>query len=173
LRRGRRTDRGGGGVRTPRETSSRTAVLAACGAWEGGCWLIEIGDDVQTAPRVHIIAHDASTFGHLGYTRIARVRIDDRVFLGAGVIVLPGVTIGDDAIVGAGSVVTRDIPPRTVAAGSPARPIMDLDDDPDRVRSSRAVRPFFGTGYTVAGGITPRMRREQRDALADGEGFVV
>jgi maltose O-acetyltransferase len=137
------------------------------------CWLIEIGDDVQTAPRVHIIAHDASTFGHLGYTRIARVRIGDRVFLGAGVIVLPGVTIGDDAIVGAGSVVTRDIPPRTVAAGSPARPIMDLDDDPDRVRSSRAVRPFFGTGYTVAGGITPRMRREQRDAPADGEGFVV
>jgi maltose O-acetyltransferase len=137
------------------------------------CWLIEIGDDVQTAPRVHIIAHDASTFDRLGYTRIARVTIGNRVFLGAGVIVLPGVTIGDDAIIGAGSVVTRDIPPRTVAAGTPARPIMDLDTYLDRIRESRKTRPFFDERYTVAGGITPEMRQEQKDALADGEGFVV
>jgi maltose O-acetyltransferase len=137
------------------------------------CWLVEIGDDVTTAPRVHIIAHDASTFVRLGYTRIARVRIGDRVFLGAGVIVLPGVTIGDDVIVGAGSVVTKDIPPRTVAAGNPARVIRGIDEYFDQIRARRDSRPFFDGRYTVVEGITPAMRQEQREALASGEGFVV
>ncbi len=49
------------------------------------------------------------------------VRIGDNVWLGAGVIVCPGVTIGADTVVGAGSVVTRDLPERVLAVGSPAR----------------------------------------------------
>jgi acetyltransferase-like isoleucine patch superfamily enzyme len=53
----------------------------------------------------------------------APVVIEDRVWLGARVIVLKGVRIGHDAVIGAGSVVTKDIPPRAIAAGSPARVI--------------------------------------------------
>lgn len=55
------------------------------------------------------------------------VRLGEGVWLGAHVIVLPGVTIGDGAAVGAGSVVTHDIPPRCLAAGNPARVIRPLD----------------------------------------------
>ena len=57
------------------------------------CWLIEIGDNVTMAPRVHILCHDASTKTFLGYTKIGRVTIGDNVFIGAGTVVLPGVTM--------------------------------------------------------------------------------
>lgn len=56
----------------------------------GHCWLIELGDDVTLAPRVHSLAHDASTKRELGYTRIAKVKIGSNVFIGAGSIVLSG-----------------------------------------------------------------------------------
>ncbi|MGO1885884.1 MAG: DapH/DapD/GlmU-related protein, partial [Citricoccus sp.] len=49
-----------------------------------------------------------------------------RVWLGANVTVLPGVTIGDNSVVGAGSVVTKDVPANTVAVGSPARVVREL-----------------------------------------------
>ena len=49
--------------------------------------------------------------------------------MGAGVIVLPGVTIGDNSVIGAGSVVTKDIPPNTVAVGSPCRVMRELTQE--------------------------------------------
>jgi acetyltransferase-like isoleucine patch superfamily enzyme len=58
--------------------------------------------------------------------RIESVRIGARVWIGADVRVLRGVTIGDDVVVGAGSVVTRDLPPRVLAAGVPARPLREI-----------------------------------------------
>jgi maltose O-acetyltransferase len=54
------------------------------------------------------------------------ITIGDNVWIGGHSIVLPGVTIGRDSVVGAGSVVTRDVPPRTVVAGNPARHLRDL-----------------------------------------------
>jgi carbonic anhydrase/acetyltransferase-like protein (isoleucine patch superfamily) len=62
------------------------------------CWLIAIGDEATLAPGVQILAHDASTKRHLGWTRAGRVVIGRRVFIGAGSIILPDTTIGDDAI---------------------------------------------------------------------------
>ena len=58
--------------------------------------------------------------------RIEPIRIGDRVWLGADTLVLRGVTIGDDSVVGAGSVVTRDLPPRVLALGAPARPVREI-----------------------------------------------
>lgn len=52
--------------------------------------------------------------------------VGDRVFIGMGSTILPGVTIGSDVVIGAGSVVTRDVPPGMVAAGVPCRPIRPL-----------------------------------------------
>jgi len=84
------------------------------------CYHITIGDNVTLAPRVHILAHDASTYTFLGKTRAANVYIGNNVFIGASSIVLPGVTIGDNVIIGAGSIVTKNIPNDSVAVGNPA-----------------------------------------------------
>lgn len=103
-------------------------VMGECIIDPGHCWLIEIGNRVTLAPRVHILAHDASTKRALGYTRLGAVSIGDDVFIGAGSIVLPGVTIGGHVIVGAGSVVSHDIPCNSVAVGAPARVVGSYDE---------------------------------------------
>lgn len=87
------------------------------------CWLITIGDDVTLAPRVHILAHDASTKKALGYTRIGVVNIGNNVFIGASSTILPGISIGNNVVIGANSVVSRDIPDDSVAIGNPAKVI--------------------------------------------------
>jgi len=92
------------------------------------CYLIEIGNNVTFSLRVTILTHDASTKHQFGYTKIGKVKIHDNVFIGANSTILPGVTIGENTIVGAGSVVTRSLPPNTVCAGVPAKVIKDLDE---------------------------------------------
>ena len=95
----------------------------------GHCWLIEIGDNVTMAPRVHILCHDASTKQFLGYTKIGRVTIGDNVFIGAESVILPGVTIGDNSVIGAGSVVTKDIPANVVAVRNPCRVLRAIREE--------------------------------------------
>lgn len=136
-------------------------------------WHIRIGDDVTLAPRVHILAHDASTKIPLGYTRIGRVVIGNRVFVGAGSTILPGVTIGDDVIIGAGSVVSRDIPSGSVAAGSPAKVITTLEAYLDRKRQELETHPVFGAEFTVEGGITDEKKQEMHTRLQNGIGYVI
>ncbi len=138
------------------------------------CHHIVIGDDVTFGPRVHILAHDASLKRHLGYARIANVNIGNRVFIGADTVVMPGVTIGDDAIVGANSTVTRSIPPRTVVAGSPARVICSLDEYLARHREAMKTRPVFGEEYSLRSNPSIARRREMYDRLSDGgNGYIV
>ena len=92
------------------------------------CYHITIGDNVTLAPRVHILAHDSSTFMFLGKTRAANVTIGNNVFVGAGTIILPGVHVGNRVIIGAGSVVSKDIPDNSVAVGNPAKVICPIED---------------------------------------------
>jgi maltose O-acetyltransferase len=61
-----------------------------------------------------------------GYERVAPIVVGDNVWFGGSVVVLPGVTIGENSVVGAGSVVTRDVPPGVVVAGNPARVIKEI-----------------------------------------------
>lgn len=80
-----------------------------------------------------IIAHDASTNKYLGLkygeTSITQpVIIEDDCFIGYGAIILMGVTVGKGSIIGAGAVVTKTIPPNSVAAGNPANVICTVDD---------------------------------------------
>ena len=91
-------------------------------------YLIEIGDNCRISYAVHIIAHDATAFRDLGINRIAPVKILQGTFIGLGAIILPGVTIGPNAVIAAGSVVNRDIGEGKIAAGNPARPYGDYAD---------------------------------------------
>lgn len=137
------------------------------------CWHIEIGDDVTLAPRVVILAHDASTKKALGYTRIGKVRIGSRVFVGAGSIVLPGVSIGDDVVIGAGSVVSRDVPSGVVAVGNPAREVRGLEDYLQEKRKEFSGSPCFDETYTTRGNITNNMKHEMNRRMKNGIGYVV
>jgi maltose O-acetyltransferase len=90
---------------------------------------VTIGDDVQIGPNVQLLTatHPLEPGPRRDKWEAAEpIVIADNVWLGGGVIVCPGVTIAADTVVGAGSVVTRDLPERVVAVGSPARVIRDL-----------------------------------------------
>ncbi|KAF7598540.1 MAG: acetyltransferase [Candidatus Dactylopiibacterium carminicum] len=134
------------------------------------CWHIRIGDDVTLAPNVTLLAHDASTKRTLGHARIAQLRIGNRVFIGAGSIVLPGVTVGDDAIIGAGSVVTHDVPAGSMVAGNPAHQIGTTADYLTKQGSLMLSVPCFDRRYTLSGGITAAMQAEMNSRLGDGPG---
>lgn len=95
------------------------------------CNLITVGDDVQIAPGVHIYTATHPTDAQIrrsGLEYALPVSIGDGVWLGGGAIVCPGVTIAENTVVGAGSVVTRDLPSNVVAAGNPCRVIRTLED---------------------------------------------
>lgn len=136
------------------------------------CWLIEIGDNVTMAPRVHILCHDASAKVHLGYTKIGRVTIGDRVFIGAESVVLPGVTIGDDVIIGANSTVTHDIPAGSVAVGSPARVICSTQEYLAKEKARMASAPCYGEEYTLRQNVPMDMRIKQKNELDGKIGYI-
>ena len=138
----------------------------------GHCWLIEIGDNVTMAPRVHILCHDASTKQHLGYTKIGRVTIGNNVFIGAESIVLPGVTIGDNVIIGANSTVTHDIPEGSVAVGSPARVICTLDEYLAKEKSRMETAPCYGEEYTLRQNVPMEKRLQQKEELTGKIGYI-
>ncbi|MGY1775964.1 sugar O-acetyltransferase [Geodermatophilus sp. SYSU D00804] len=113
---------------------SRIRVGARCFANVGLVALdvaaITIGDDVQIGPNVQLLTptHPVEPGPRRDKWEAARpITIGDNVWLGGGVIVLPGVSIGADTVVGAGSVVTRDLPAGVVAVGNPARVVRELD----------------------------------------------
>ena len=77
------------------------------------------------------------------YDRVAPISIGSNSFLGNNAIVLPGVAIGTGCIIGAGSVVTKNIPDNSVHAGNPARFICTLDDYVGRIKQSTESYPWY------------------------------
>ncbi|HET7224154.1 MAG TPA: DapH/DapD/GlmU-related protein [Candidatus Eisenbacteria bacterium] len=93
--------------------------------------LITIEDDVTISFRVTVVVHDDAkrmdrTEAGAGNGTVAPVRLQRGCYVGAGALLLPGVTVGPRAVVAAGAVVTRNVPPDTVAAGVPARVIKSI-----------------------------------------------
>ncbi len=131
-----RYDRAGAAVRIGERTFIGASTLVCAEA-------IEIGDDVLVSWGCTVVDHNSHAIawhdrrrdvtnwfvGKKDWANVERsvVRIGNRVWIGFNVIVLKGVSIGEGAVVGAGSVVTRDVPPYTVVAGNPARPIRELE----------------------------------------------
>jgi len=110
---------------------------------------VEIGDDVLVAFDVLITDHNSHSLcfaerssdvrewiqGRKDWSRVPMVpvKIGNKAWIGAHAIILKGVNIGEGAVVGAGSVVTKDVPDWTIAAGNPARIIRPLTDEERRV----------------------------------------
>ncbi|MBR6620040.1 MAG: acyltransferase [Clostridia bacterium] len=139
------------------------------------CWLIEIGNDVTFGPQVYLLAHDASTKKELGYTKIGRVVIQDKTFIGANTIIMPGVTVGKGSIVGTGSIVTHDVPAGCVYAGNPAKFICTTEEYYKKQKDNLSSLPVFDGSYTVGGNVTEEKKQQMIAELKNNgnKGFVV
>lgn len=130
-------------------------------------WLISIGKNC-TITHSTVLAHDASCKNFLGYSKVARVEIGNDCFIGYNSTILLGVKIGDNVIIGAGSVVTKDIPSNSVAAGVPAKKICEYDKYVEKTKI------LFKKEDTYISNILFNQKRlkekeKQRKRLGDGE----
>ncbi|MBM7493637.1 acetyltransferase-like isoleucine patch superfamily enzyme [Micromonospora luteifusca] len=95
-------------------------------------WMVTLGDNVYVTAGVQFVTHDGGTLilrkEHPDLEWTAPISVGDDVYIGVRTIILPGVRIGNRCVIGAGSVVTRDIPANSVAAGVPARVVRSMDE---------------------------------------------
>lgn len=137
------------------------------------CWLIEIGNYVTLAPEVYLLAHDASTKRYLNYSKIGKVVIEDYAFIGARAIIMPGVTVGKNAIVAAGSVVTKSVEPNTVVGGNPAKPIMKTDELMIKHTELMKTAKIYDKSYLLNSGITSEKKKQMCEELKNESGYII
>lgn len=137
------------------------------------CFLISIGDHSGFGPDCVLLAHDAQMDEYLDAARIGRITIHESCHIGARSIILAGVEIGPRTIVGAGSVVSRSLPPNTVCAGSPAKVICTLDEYLEKHRARMRERPGFDYLKYDERFLTPERKAELLRAVADGDAYML
>ena len=130
-------------------------------SWNTEPWLITIGDNVFLTAGAKFITHDGGTLlfrDKVPDLEITKpITIGNNVYVGNNVTFLPGVTVGDNVVIGACAVVTRDIPSNSVAAGVPARVIKTTDEYFEKIQresshlghlkgeeKDRALQEYFG-----------------------------
>ena len=136
-------------------------------------WLIEIGNNVTFASNVCLLAHDGSTKKLVGYSKVGKVSVGDNVFIGFGSIVMPNVRIGDGCVVGANSVVTRSLPNGVVAAGSPAKVLMTVEEFEERTK--KVTKSGGGVYWSefLRASITYDRMQQMREELDGGMGLIL
>jgi acetyltransferase-like isoleucine patch superfamily enzyme len=121
---------------------------------------VSIGSNVVLS-KCALIGHDGSievlskAFPNKKLDRVGKTDIRDNVFIGFGAIIMPGVTIGPNAIVAAGSVVTKDVPPNSVVAGTPAKVINSFDAVASSLEEKTKQLPWFDLIAKREGGFDP------------------
>lgn len=116
--------------------------------------LVELGSNLDVNDNFTIMTHDFSTFVFRGYFNdyvncSGKVTIGNNIYFGRNVTVLKGVCIGDNCIIGAGSIITKSIPPNSVVVGVPARVICSLEEYYDK-RKARQVAEALEYGRELA-----------------------
>lgn len=100
-------------------------------AWGTEPWIISLGNNVHITDGVRFITHDGGTLllrDKIPDAEITKpIVVGDDVYIGNNVILLPGVTIGNKVVIGAGAIVTKDIPDNSVAVGIPAKVVKTVD----------------------------------------------
>ncbi len=135
-------------------------------------WLIELGSDILFSPGVKILAHDSSTQIPLGKAKVGRVKIGNCVFIGLNSIVLCNTTIGDNVIIGAGSVVTRDVPSNSVYAGNPAKFICSFEEYITKNKNLMDSRPDFESPFWIWANKSEDEYENMKQKLQDGIGYL-
>lgn len=139
---------------------------------ESFCWLISIGDNVTFAANIIIFAHDASTKLKLGYTKIGKVIIGNNVFIGAGVIILPGVKIGDNCVIGAGSIVRDSIPDNSLAVGNPAKVVTTYENYIKKNKEKMQSSIIYDRSYTANYNVSNQKKEQMKKELTDNIGYI-
>ena len=105
--------------------------LIATRNWGTEPYLITIGNRVQVTSDVRFYTHGGSHVARRKYPKFdvfGKIKVEDGAYIGACSMIMPGVTIGEGAMVAAGSIVTRSVAPYTVVAGNPARLVCTVDE---------------------------------------------
>ena len=111
-------------------------------------YLITLEDEVRLSGGVQFITHDGGTWAfrdldkYADVLKFGAIKVGFRSFIGYGVIIMPGVTIGKRCVIGAGAVVTKDIPDHSVAVGVPAKVICSTDD-----YAEKCLKEYIAKGY--------------------------
>ena len=136
-------------------------------------YLISIGDNCYLDDGVRLIAHDAGVVRVTdGCIRLGRVDIRDNCYIGPNCIILPGVTIGPDVCVMAGSLVNRDIPPNSCVAGVPARFYSKFDEMIEYHGKQEREGPVFRYDE-VSQRPSKELREKVKVAVRDRDSYVV
>ncbi|RDW20753.1 acyltransferase [Oceanobacillus chungangensis] len=133
---------------------SNTRILTKISNFGSEPYLIEIGSNCTITSGVKFITHDASVAVVLKYLNkdriienkkfeiMSRIKVHDNCMIGVNSIIMPGVSIGPNSIVGSGSIVTKDVPQGVVVAGNPAKIICSIDEFVDKVNSKMTLIPM-------------------------------
>ncbi len=103
-------------------------------------YLIKLGDYVRISDHVQFITHDGGSWvfrrngRYKDVVRFGRIHVGNNVFLGSHSIIMPDVVIGDNVVIGAGAVVTGNIPSNSVAVGLPAKVVMTIDEYAEKMK---------------------------------------
>lgn len=131
----------------------------------GHGFLISIGNNV-TITGATILAHDASTKKPLGFSKVGKVEIGNDVFIGINAIVLMNTKICDKVIIGAGAVVTGEIPSNSVVVGNPFKIISSYDDYIEKNQQKMKTAHIFNT---ICSKKTKQQKLEMIDKIKIGK----
>ena len=136
--------------------------------------LISFGDNVTVSTNVTILAHDASTNVVKCGTKLGCVTIGNNVFIGTGSTILCNTKIGNNVVIGAATLVNRDLPDDGVYAGVPARRICSIQEYEEKTKTLRKTKPDISQikPWYEWYDATPEERAQMKAALTDQIGFI-